>query len=270
MSSVKSSPKTKRPKATSPKKSKSVKFTLLDLDIDKIEQKYGLPGEPAPHNTTSLVDLASASLGGKQTQTITFIDDAKTEHPCSISMINFATGEQLGGANFCNCFWDRHPFSTPPIGCPIRYIPDKVVKNYFSDISRENRIIRGAVTQEESRKLVFKAEKEQSKFTTNIEKGGYYEVDGIFCSTNCAKSFIRENRHNPLYAHSNSLLVKMVCDISGVKNVTINEAPHWRQLRSYGGDKTISEFRNSFNKITYQSHGIFKPIGILYEEKLNF
>ncbi len=281
MKADKSSPKRK---ATSPKKSSKFLFTLSDIDLDKIEQKYGLPGEPLPQNTTSLTDLASATIGGAKTHTITFIDEAKAEHPCTISMVDYTSGSTMGSANFCNCFWDRHPFSTPAIGCPIRYVPDKVIRNYFSEISRENRVIRGAVTSEESRRLVFKPEKETAKVAVSLEKGGYYEVDGIFCSTSCVKAYIRENKHNPIYAHSNSLLVKLVSDLTGVKGVVINEAPHWRQLRSYGGDKTIAEFRNSFNKVSYTCHGLyresspgksaetsrFKPVGTLFEEKLNF
>ena len=52
-------------------------------------------------------------------------------------------------------------------------------------------------------------------------------------------------------------------------------APHWRKLKEYGGDMTIEDFRNSFNKATYIEQGkinnvFIKPISVLYEEKLLF
>jgi hypothetical protein len=55
----------------------------------------------------------------------------------------------------------------------------------------------------------------------------------------------------------------------------INPAPHWRLLEEYGGHLDINQFRECFNKITYKQHGItmknpYKPIGFLFEEKINF
>ena len=54
------------------------------------------------------------------------------------------------------------------------------------------------------------------------------------------------------------------------KLYTINPAPSWKLLKEYGGHMDITTFRNSFNKIMYESHGMFKPVGHLFEEKINF
>ena len=68
----------------------------------------------------------------------------------------------------------------------------------------------------------------------------------------------------------------MYHDIYPSKVASIDEAPHWRKLKQCGGDLTIEQFRDSFNKIEYQSHGFmscipkFKSIGVLFEEKLKF
>jgi hypothetical protein len=62
----------------------------------------------------------------------------------------------------------------------------------------------------------------------------------------------------------------------GEKNVVINPAPHWRLLVDYGGNLTINQFRDNFSKTQYEYRGIlrnqdiFKPIGTLFEEKINF
>ena len=62
----------------------------------------------------------------------------------------------------------------------------------------------------------------------------------------------------------------------GTKNIQINSAPHWKLLKEYGGNLSIAQFRDQFNKIQYTYHGvlhnsdIFKPVGTLFEEKINF
>ena len=52
------------------------------------------------------------------------------------------------------------------------------------------------------------------------------------------------------------LLLKMYNDIYQHTTIPyIEEAPHWRKLKEYGGDLSIDEFRDSFNKIEYKNHG---------------
>jgi hypothetical protein len=109
-----------------------------------------------------------------------------------------------------------------------------------------------------------------------INKEEYYQTDGVFCSFNCCKSFIKDNKHNRLYEQSEFLLIKMYNDVLSSKNMNINEAPHWRLLEEYGGNLTINQFRENFNKVSYEYHGIIKnenlyrSIALLFEEKINF
>jgi hypothetical protein len=110
----------------------------------------------------------------------------------------------------------------------------------------------------------------------DVNERSYYSCDGNFCSFNCAKAFIKDNKHNSLYEHSEFLLSKLYFDMFGEKNVVINPAPHWRLLVDYGGNLTINQFRDNFSKTQYEYRGIlrnqdiFKPIGTLFEEKINF
>jgi len=290
---AKSSP-TSDKKSKSPQRSprkKTVKFYLLlrNIDIEAIERKYGLPSEPVPANATSLSELAESS---KQSHLMSYIDESKTEHLCKTSMINFSTGTPLtSGLMPFNCYWCRHPFSSYPIGCPIRYVSNRVTKSYFSEISRENRVIRGNATpkerenlqKESSQKLgfVFRPEKDPisvatPRYNISVDKGEYYETDGIFCSFNCCKAYLKENKTNKLYTHSGSLLIKLYRDLTGSKSMDIDAAPHWRQLREYGGTLSIEAFRSSFNRVKYECHGImkhdsiFRPVATLYEERINF
>ena len=89
-------------------------------------------------------------------------------------------------------------------------------------------------------------------------------------------AYIDNNKHNSMYDMSECLLLKMYHDTYPSKVTSIDKAPKWRTLKQYGGDLTIDQFRDSFNKIDYDGYGYvscvpnFKSIGVLYEEKLKF
>lgn len=285
---VEKSPPKREPSPPKRRKCRHV-FTLKDIDIELIETKYGIEtSEIQPVNTTKLSEISTQN----DNQIISFIDESKTEHLCSVSMIDFSTGKDISELSYC-CYWDRHLFdkSIRPLGCPIRYVSNRVTKSYFSEISKEFRTITGGVTSQERNELDKRLASQvgfiqsanptekilnKKRYSYTVTKGEYYETDGIFCSFSCMKAFITENKNNPLYAHSNSLMVKMFCDITGLKHVVINPAPHWRQLISYGGDMEIEKFRSKCVKAVYNCHGLikneslFRPTAMLYEEKLYF
>jgi hypothetical protein len=196
-------------------------------------------------------------------------------------MIDFNNGKEIE-SNKYKCYWCRHSFNSKPIGCPISYISNKITKKYHSEVSKDSYTIsenasKFKVKLFNTKKFIFTALKEQNQnLQLNIEDKCYFVCDGIFCSFNCCKSFIKDNKHNRLYEQSELLLIKLYNDITGSKNIVINPAPSWRLLEEYGGNLNINQFRENFNKITYEHHGIiktdtiFKPIGFLYEEKINF
>lgn len=273
------------------RKSKKYIFTLKNINTEKIEQKYGITivsnianvDDIPPENSTKLTELAEEHV-----DVISFLDETKRLYQCHISMIDFKSGEEVKNLKYC-CYWCRHKFESASIGCPIKYISKKAVKNYFSEVSKDFYTIKENITRQRSQmihqnksKFVFT---EMSATTTTapaatctieINHKDYYSTDGIFCSFNCCKAFIKDNKHNKLYESSDILLTKLYNDMYNVKNIVINPSPHWRLLVDYGGNLTIQQFRDNFNKTTYESHGvirntdIFKPIATLFEEKLNF
>jgi hypothetical protein len=297
------------------RKSKKYIFTLHNINTEKIEQKYGITivsnianvDEAPPENSTKLTELAE--LNNEHVDVISFLDETKRLYQCHISMIDFKSGEDIKNLKYC-CYWCRHKFESASIGCPIKYISKKAVKNYYSEVSKDFYTIKENITRNRSlmlhnnkSKFVFchivtpvvadEMNKDLKKQQDDVETGGdvassssscsininnrdYYSTDGIFCSFNCCKAFIKENKHNKLYENSDILLTKLYQDMYNVKNIVINPSPHWRLLIEYGGYLTIQQFRDNFNKTTYESHGvirntdIFKPIATLYEEKLNF
>lgn len=268
------------------RKSKKYIFTLRNINTEKIEQKYGITivsnissvDEKPPENSTKLTELAE-----DHNDVISFLDETKRLYQCHISMIDYKSGEEVKSLKY-RCYWDHNPFETNPIGCPIQYISKKAVKNYYSEVGKDFYTIKENITRQRSgmiqsnkSKFVFsQIDIPTSTCSININNNDYYSTDGVFCSFNCCKAFIKENKHNKMYENSDTLLSKLYQDMYNVKSIVINPAPHWRLLSVYGGYLTIQQLRDKFNKTTYESHGvirntdIFKPIAMIFEEKLNF
>lgn len=244
------------------------KFTIKNIDYESIELKYNIVKSNIPNNNSvprQITKLSELSNNTKSKNTnISFLDDSKKLIDCSITIIDF---NKDNNDNHYNCFWCRNPFETLPLGCPIKYIPNSCIKQYVSEISKEMYKIKENITDKKLDKL-----KNNNENIVIEDNKGYYETDGIFCSFNCCKSYILENKHNPLYNISEMLLTNIHHTIT--KQISeILPAPHWRKLKQYGGDMSIEDFRNSFNKARYLNQGIInniflKPTGILFEEKL--
>lgn len=290
MSKKKSDETPKQSPKTSPKSKRRSRhvFYLKDLDLGSLEKRYGiLLVEEKPVHATNIKDINYAT-----DNCLSFVDETKTEHACTVSMIDFSTGSDVQTFKY-KCFWCKNQPNpdTRQLGCPIRYVPNRVIKSYFSEISKETRVITGSATREEKSQIMERIAPKvgyiqssnpidkllsKSRYSYSMVAGEHYITDGVFCSFDCMSAFINENQTVSLYSHSKSLMIKMYKDMTGLKNTVINPAPHWRQLKEYGGEKTIEDFRSSFNRVRTQCHGVvksepvFKPIGILFEEKLNF
>lgn len=267
------------------KKNKYI-FILKNIDIVKVENKFGINGNQEnmfiSNNITKISDLKEQNTP----EIISFLDETKKLHKCSVSMVNINNIDILYKENnYINCFWCRYkiPNNIKPIGCPVKHVQNQVVKSYYSEISKDNYTIKENITQTKIKCLNTEDKR------LNVIKKNYYVTDGAFCSFNCCKSYICDNKKNPLYNLSEMLLLKMYKEIFPSTNIIdIQPAPHWRKLKEYGGDKTIKEFRDSFNKVEYKNFGftsleddisdynsndnfpLTKSMGMLFEEKLKF
>uniref|UniRef100_A0A6C0CZ02 Uncharacterized protein n=1 Tax=viral metagenome TaxID=1070528 RepID=A0A6C0CZ02_9ZZZZ len=251
-----------------PKRIHKFIFTLNNIDINAVLSKYNIPlacdsANLIPTNVTKLSDL---NTDKNTTEVISFLDESKKMHLCHVCMIDFTTQEDVNTLKY-NCYWCRHKFETKPIGCPIRYVSSQAIKNYISNINKDMYTIKENITS-----------LRRDKLDTNmkLKEGEYYETDGVFCSFNCCQAFIDDNKRDHMYDNSSMLLAKMYNNLMSTRAVLINPAPHWRLLTEYGGIIDIKKFRENFNKVEYEYHGItkssckFKPIGVMYEEKIKF
>lgn len=263
------------------KSPKNYIFTLKGINTEKIDKRFGITlvsninmftDEP-PSNTTKISDL---SANRNTPEIISFIDEAKKPHRCSISMVDFETQKKFSSGIYnrgYDCFWCRNaiPTTVVSIGCPIKYVASKAVKTYYSEISKDTYTIKESITPNRKKKIY-----ESNDGRLAIHEKDYYLTDGIFCSFNCCMAYISENREKSMYTMSEILLLRMYNNIYPDKVPCIQEAPHWRLLKQFGGHLTIKQFRESFSKIEYQEHGYAntgprcKSLGVLYEEKLKF
>jgi hypothetical protein len=251
-------------------------FSLIGVNLEKVDQKYGISTscstteeDSNPEKTTKIDEL---EINKKIPEVISFLDESKRLRKCVISMIDYSTNRIVDRKGRYKCYWDKNtiPEGFQPIGCPIKYIPNKVTKTYHSEITKDLYTISESVTEKRQKEI---DEKNDDRLKSNIK--GYYETDGIFCSFNCCMAYIDsiENRNNPLYQYSESLLLTMYNDVNETETITeIMPAPHWRTLIDFGGHLTIEKFRESFNKVKYIDHGIlsYVSLGRLFEDKIKF
>jgi hypothetical protein len=78
--------------------------------------------------------------------------------------------------------------------------------------------------------------------------------EGCFCSFNCVKAYIEDINHfNIKYRESIGLLTLLYSKTfnQDILYSTIYPAPHWSLLKEYGGNLTIEQFRNEFQRVKY-------------------
>lgn len=247
-------------------------FLLQNINISEIDKKYGINVDsnidsvvelPPPQNTTKIDELSS-----KQSYFFPFIDKS---HKCCVTMIDCITSQKIKSVN---CFWCKHPFSSNPIGCPIKYVNSNILQTHISEITKEKYTLQRQISRDDTLKLLSQKPNKNIKL---IQKN-YYETDGCFCSFNCCLSFINDNVHNILYINSNHLLMRMYMDTFSTNKIpTFHPAPSWRLLSDYGGFMSIDEFRNSFINCAYISKDMHinyipkvLPIGHIFEEHYIF
>lgn len=142
-------------------------FTLKNINVSKINAKYDFSKDndmsSLLYNTTHKSKTTKISELNKGTENVSFLDESKKQYMCNISMIDFVSHKYVRKSNY-HCFWDRHPFDTEPIGCPIKYISHDATKIYKSNINKEIYIIKENLTSKKYNDLY--------KFLENTENTG--------------------------------------------------------------------------------------------------
>jgi hypothetical protein len=233
------------------------KFTLKN--VNPYDEIFNTTKHVKP---TPISDLFEP-ISNNKIETITFIDESKHTRKCVIIGNNTKN---------INCFWCRNtiPKNWKIIKCPISYVANSIRKMYFSEISKNNFSIKEFIDSEKFKKITKETDKDER--IINIGDS-YYEMFGSFCSFNCCMAFIDDNLHNTMYKYSKFLLNNIYSDLVGESH-PIKPAPHWSLLSDYGGILSITEFRDSFNKIEWVNHGThsiyqnFSEVTTIYEKNI--
>lgn len=263
---------------------KAITFTLKGINAKQLEERYGIIiesnlGNIAPPKFTTPID--GLSLNNSGDKLFSYFDESKKTHRCFCTMIN-NVNEQLPLKTTCHCYWCRNPFSSIPIGVPIKYIHSQSIKSYYSEITKDTYKIRENISTKKRIELEKMLESQKTSnnetdtYDISVDKKEYYITDGMFCSFNCAYAYFLDNEHKSEYTLSKSLLTKMYEQLFST-DFTIFPAPNWQLLIQYGGHLTIDEFRDQFNKIEYidlENRFTTKPLQYtsskIYEQKIKF
>jgi hypothetical protein len=96
-----------------------------------------------------------------------------------------------------------------------------------------------------------------------------YEVQGCFCSLNCAKAYnLKENNYRT--SEVNSLIESFRRNLFGVDSIPVLIAPPRQSLKIFGGYMTIDDFRKEFyimNKSIIHLSPSVAPVRNLFEEE---
>ena len=219
--------------------SASYTFTLKDIDAKSIIDEYLHPQPPSKTKRSgkiseTLIRIENDSemelakiLHEKSNRASYFVDFHKNQVKVWNIMYDEHNGAILPFYTAKNCWWDRHPFTSSPIGCPLRYskkIDDENICSKISEFFKEHNI--------------------------TSEVNDIFETEGTFCSFPCVQAFILDESHSSRYKNSSSLLTLLFYKMYGeIKSVPI--APPWKQLVDYGGHLTIEEFRSTFGRVIY-------------------
>jgi hypothetical protein len=234
-------------------------FVLLKgLQAADVDKKYTLRRPLPSDSRTHVSELTSLRSEPSDHGTFSYLDEAKREHTCVLTMVDIHHGRDVApSSSSISCFWCRHPFSHPPLGCPVGYVSQRTEKKEQERHLREN------VPED-----VFERIHSRLIMSTVISRP-YYITDGVFCSFPCCLAFIDDRRHDPLYRDSSMLLRQMFYSVFDL-GATFIKAPSWRLLTTYGGPLTIQEYRKGLSSTHYVDcdHVIQRPLHYVFERHI--
>ena len=147
-------------------------------------------------------------------------------------------GLSISGINSVSCWWCRHPIpeNLLPIGCPIKY--HKPLSRCF-DVNDPEII---SQTRE------------------------YFDTEGFFCSFNCVVAYNNDVcQTNIRYRETGGLIYLLYKKIFNQYPYQMNIKPalSWKVLKSFGGEMSIHEYRNTFQKVENVSENVVKNKSLL-------
>ena len=241
-------------------------FFLKGFIPEEVDKKYGLyivsnieKENIVLQNKTNIFDV----LEKNEEMPISFLDEKNDK--CLVTMLDWLNKECFPTKTDKLCFWCKHSFISKPLGCPIKFINNRIEKSYVSHITKDKYYMKENITKTKLEKVMAMT---LDSFDIKINETEHYLTDGIFCGFNCIIAFINENSHDSFYSESKLLTYSMYNEMVGKQVKKIKASPHWRLLKSFGGPLTIEEFRKAFNLYEYEECSFhMKTLSKIFKEK---
>ena len=111
--------------------SKKQTFILYNINIKEINTKYNIhiKSNIDANNNNIIHKTNIEELSNNKTKFFIYLDDAKKNKKCFITMVDHITENLLELKSNLNCFWCRHSFNSKAIGCPIKLVDN----TYYCD-----------------------------------------------------------------------------------------------------------------------------------------
>lgn len=187
--------------------------------------------------------------------------DPKTQQR-QVTFIDYVKFGSLPNRTDMSCWHCRHPFSTSPIGCPIRFIEPTAEKHHIESpisihITSNNEDSSFAISNSGASATTSATLNNTKRGNSSLKTippivttNSHYLTLGVFCSFPCVLAHIDENKHIHAYRDSKSLLQSLYYKLYST-DLNVKPASSWQSLKSYGGTLTIEEFRRAFCTCNY-------------------
>lgn len=241
------------------KEPQNLTFTIPSMNVYTIDKKYDIniplstPIDDRIENITTSMDKLQL-LKSKLPPPDSFIQIKKENIPIYFLLRDFIKGTDYPSTTDVHCHWCRQQFNSHPVGIPIKYNPSLHIDEYISVVSNDKRVIKKEITVKQ--RIEYENKIKLGKMNGKLEIRENFDVDGVFCSFNCALAYLRCHHISEFkYRFSHELLFFMARQIFG-KTIDIKPALHWRYIDIFGGSMDIDFWRKSvgmLNVIEYQS-----------------
>ena len=108
-------------------------FFLKGFIPEEVDKKYGLyivsnieKENIVLQNKTNIFDV----LEKNEEMPISFLDEKNDK--CLVTMLDWLNKECFPIKTDKLCFWCKHSFISKPLGCPIKFINNRIEKSYVS------------------------------------------------------------------------------------------------------------------------------------------
>jgi len=230
-------------KKTSAKSAKSTMVILHELVAeDVLLLHYGIEENSSDGESIgeTLIEFGDEDLeftdllhekSRKSRRAVMFLDPNKAIVKMWGNMIDVTQNGALPRYTTKPCWWCRGTFNSHPIGCPIRYNPNKPPGR--------------------DRDRVLERLKEAN---LPLDSGtDFFETEGLFCTFPCVKSYILDESSrtkSPKYKRAMTLLTLLYQKLLG-EICVIPTAGSWKVLTDWGGHLTPQEFRATTGLLEY-------------------